>query len=288
MIRVLFIIILILSTSNCNDPGELTFISSLPKTMDEISGIEVIPNSELIWMINDSGNANLLYGYDLPTNSIKKTIRISNGKNIDWEDLAIDTSGNLYIGDFGNNRNKRKDLVIYGLKDLSSINDDEIDASITTFTFEDQKKFPPKSKKMNYDVESFIHLNGNFYLFTKNRSSKFDGTFKIYKIPAEEGDFVAELIDTYSLCDQKNECQVLSSAIHHNSGTLALLGKNKVWLMKNYKEEKFFSGDIITIDLGHHSQKESIAFKDRKTVYIADERNGPEGGNIYYLNLPVN
>jgi hypothetical protein len=253
--------------------------------MNEISGIELIPNSDLVWMINDSGNSNTLYGYNVVSNSIESTIRIGNGSNIDWEDLATDKKGNLYIGDFGNNSNKRKDLTIYGLMDPLSFINDEIEASITTFTFEDQKKFPPKSKKFNFDVEAFIHLNDHFYLFTKNRSSKFDGVFKVYRIPAKEGHFLAELIDQYSFCDSKKECQISSSAIHHESGAIALLSSNKVWLLKNYQEDRFFSGDIMTIDLDQYSQKESIVFKDENSIYISDERNGINGGNLYTLKL---
>ncbi len=286
MIRIFLIITFILSVANCQQSGKIKLIASLPGSVDEVSGIELIPNSDLVWMINDSGNSNTLYGYDIVSNSIERTIRISNAMNRDWEDLATDTLGNLYIGDFGNNKNKRKDLTIYGITGLLNNTNDELEASVTTFTFEDQKKFPPKSKKFNFDVEAFIHLNDHFYLFTKNRSSKFDGVFKVYRIPAEEGHFTAELIDQYSFCDQKKECQITSSAIHHDTGTLALLSSNKVWLLKNYHQDRFFSGDILTIELDHHSQKESITFKSLNEIYIADERYGIEGGNLYSLKLP--
>jgi len=254
--------------------------------MDEVSGIELIPNSDLIWMINDSGNSNILYGFDLDSNSIVRTIRISNSVNKDWEDLATDTKGNLYIGDFGNNKNKRKNLTIYGLTDLLSNTNNEIEASVTTFKFEDQKKFPPKSKNLNFDVEAFIYLNDHFYLFTKNRSIKFDGVFKVYRIPAKEGQYTAELIDQYAFCEENKGCKITASSIHHESGTIALLSSNKVWLLKNYQQDQFFSGDILTIDLEHYSQKESIAFKNYNSLFIADERSGGIGGNIYSLNLP--
>ena len=39
------------------------------------------------------------------------------------------------------------------------------------------------------------------------------------------------------------------------------------------------------ISLGHHSQKESICFKNNETLYIADEQNGVEGGNLYEFTL---
>ena len=37
----------------------------------------------------------------------------------DWEAIATDRQGNLYIGDFGNNRNTRRDLIIYQVREPS-------------------------------------------------------------------------------------------------------------------------------------------------------------------------
>jgi hypothetical protein len=49
--------------------------------------------------------------------SILKMVQLKNTNdckynNIDWEDTK-DKNGNLYVGDFGNNDNERKDLCIY-------------------------------------------------------------------------------------------------------------------------------------------------------------------------------
>ena len=37
----------------------------------------------------------------------------TNALNIDWEDLTSDSIGNIYIGDFGDNKKERKTYVIY-------------------------------------------------------------------------------------------------------------------------------------------------------------------------------
>ena len=93
------------------DTGNLTVIADLPKSLDEISAAETIPNSNLLWVIEDAGNKNRLYG--LNTNGkIIKEIKITNTKNKDWEDLASDSLGNIYIGDFGNNNKNRKVFTI--------------------------------------------------------------------------------------------------------------------------------------------------------------------------------
>lgn len=286
MIRILLSLLISLSVTTCQRSEKIIHIASLPISLGEVSGIENLPDSDIIWMINDSGNTNELIGYNRKKGSIDRTIKISNGINKDWEDLATDQAGTLYIGDFGNNRNDRKDLTIYTLKNVQNDEQNEKEALVTTFYYEDQKKFPPKKKDLNYDVEAFIYFNDHFYLFTRNRKSKFNGNTKLYRFPAKEGNFKAELIDQFKICDNKKGCQITSAAIHHKSGTIALLTYNSVWLLSNYSDDHFLNGDKIKIDLEHYSQKESITFKNEHTIYIADERSGMDGGNLYMLKLP--
>lgn len=256
---------------------------SIPSRLEEISGIEMSSGSDLIWAIEDSGNKAVVYGYNPQSNSIDKEIEIENAENEDWEDLAMDENGNLYVGDFGNNRNKRDDLVIYAIGNPSLLGE-EVTAVKTHFSFEDQKKFPPKKKERNFDVEAFICKGGYFYLFTRNRSSKFDGTTKLYRLPAVEGTFEAELIDTFVTCDDRRDCQVTGATINFETNTIALLSYNKVWLLSEYNDDNFFEGKIEKLKLGHRSQKESICFINSDSIYIADENRGIDGGNLYLLS----
>ena len=106
-IGIIFIFLLFIS---CQNFGQLTFIADLPKDLEEVSGVESARNSSLIWMINDGGNQPKLFGVSKKGN-IKREVYIKT-KNRDWEDLTSDEKGNIYIGDFGNNLSKRKNLRI--------------------------------------------------------------------------------------------------------------------------------------------------------------------------------
>lgn len=278
----LYLLFILPIISSCQDFGALKIIASLPFTMDEISGIETVSNSPLLWMVNDHGNSSYLYGYNVQTKTMERTISLVDLKNKDWEDLASDEEGNLYIGDFGNNANKRKKLAIHKVIGLT---DSLTYTTKTTFYYEDQMEFPPNPSNFNYDVESFLVYKDHFYLFTRNRSKDFDGTTKLYRIPAMEGHFAAKYIGSYKTCSDKKDCQITSATIHHPSGIIALLSYNKVWILSNYQGDSFFEGTIKKIKLKHRSQKESIAFKNEKTLYIADERTGATGGNLYELPL---
>jgi len=276
-----FITLLAIGLTACSQPdfGKLEILSSLPGDLSEVSGIEIVNGSSLLWMINDSGNSPRVYGYDINERKIARTIELSVLKNTDWEDLASDTEGNLYIGDFGNNDNKRKDLAIYRLGNVAT--SDSMEIEITRFQFEDQKEFPPKKKERNFDVEAFVFYQGNFYLFTRNRSSNFDGTTKLYRVPAGSGDVQATYLGSYVTCQDKDDCQVTSAAIDRKTGDLALLTYNKIFLFSKFNGGDVFKRKAKEIHLDHKSQKESVVFLDAKTMLIADEKVGPEGGNLY-------
>ena len=285
MNKLLIILLITVTTANCQDFGKLNIIASFPNHMKEVSGIDILADSNLIWMVEDAGNKPKLYGFDKATESLEKAITLANADNKDWEDLTSNGKSTIYIGDFGNNGNERKDLAIYTVKDVLRVSENETDATKTSFILEDQQKFPPKKKDRNYDIEAFFYLNNYFYLFTRNRSNDFDGTTKLYKLPAQEGNFTAELMDSFIVCDDKKDCEVTSAAIHPESGQIALLTYDKVFLFRNYQNDDFFGGKVREIKLGHLSQKEGITFKDAKTLYIADERNGSNGGNLYELKI---
>ena len=273
-------------SASCQDFGELQFVNDLPSLLREVSGIEKFPEEDILWTINDSRNLPEVYGYNLSTKKMVKTIRLKKTSNIDWEDLATGPDGTLYVGDFGNNGSYRTDLTIYAIKDPSTLEKRRYEPMLTTFRYEDQVDFPPKKKKnVSFDVEAFIFLNDHFYLFTRNRAKNFDGITKIYKLPAKEGDFVASLIGSFKTCEDRSDCQITGAAIHQDSGKLALLSNNKVWIFSDYTGDDFTSGKIEKIKLHHTSQKESICFKNENELYIADERSHGRGGNLYLLKL---
>jgi hypothetical protein len=272
------ILFALLTLSCTQDYGKLNLVIELPKILNEVSGIT--QNNNTLLMINDSNNPAVVYQYNISEKIIDTTYTIAKAKNKDWEDLTRDQKGNLYIGDFGNNLNKRKNLVIY----KTNLNAPQ-KTEIISFTLEDQKEFPPKKKNLNFDIEAFFYSNGNLYLFTRNRSSHFDGTTKMYKIPSESGIYIAKQIGTFKSCNDRKDCQITSAAIHEASNTVALLSYNKVWLISNYKKDHFLEGTIKEIKLGHSSQKEGITFKDANTLYITDERKGSTGRNLYTLEI---
>lgn len=252
--------------------------------LNEVSGIKMLPGDSIIWTIEDSGNKNIIYGLG-SDGKTKRSLQLKDGKNTDWEDIAGDLEGNLYVGDFGNNDNKRKDLVIYKIS-KENVKEGEIPVSAkTAFYFPEQTQFPPKKSERFFDVEAFIERNGNFYLFTKNRSAKFDGSFMVYKIPNKDGVYPAVLLATLKSCSVYGKCAITGADISPDGKTIVLLSGDKIWLLNNFEDDSFRQENMKMYDLHHYSQKEGVCFKDDNTLLIADEREKNAGGYLYELRL---
>ncbi|GAA4238692.1 hypothetical protein GCM10022291_30160 [Postechiella marina] len=233
-------------------------------------------------MLNDSGNKPKLYGINKKGDIITK-LNI-NAKNNDWEDLAADTDGNIYIGDFGNNEGKRKDLSILKVSASHLDQENEVDIERITFKYENQEKFPPKNKNMYFDCEAFFYFNNNLYLFTKSRVKGDHGKTNMYKVPAKAGNHVAKLVESFTTCEDAS-CWVTAADISDDGKQVALLTQNGVWLFSNFSTDNFFSGTLKTYPFKNYTQKEGVCFKDNNTLYITDEKAHGEGGNLYEMSL---
>ena len=106
----------------------------------------------------------------------------------------------------------------------------------------------------------------------------------MYKIPAIKGHHKAEFISSFTTCIDYG-CWVTSADINEAENKIAILTEHSVWIMSNFNSSNFFSGRAKKYPFKHHSQKESVIFKNDSTLYITDERSGPKGGNLYEFNL---
>ncbi|WP_276702353.1 hypothetical protein [Chryseobacterium sp.] len=229
---------------------------SFPKKLKEVSGIALSQDQKTIWAIEDAGNKNVVYGLNRQGELINDVL-VENAQNNDWEDVTKDAAGNIYIGDFGNNENDRQNLSILKL-DLKSDSQKSTKVIQTTkFHYEGQTEFPPKKSNLLYDCEAFIEKDGNFYLFTKNRSKGFDGTFLVFQIPNKEGDFEAKLIGKLKLEGAYGDAAITSAAINSKNEIVLLTHKN-IHVLSGFTANDFNSAKIQKVPLNHNSQKEAV------------------------------
>lgn len=277
-ITIFFCLFLFLS---CHSSGQLTLLTDLPKDLKEVSGTETTKDSKIIWMLNDGGNLPKLYAVS-KKGKIQKEIYIK-AKNHDWEDLTSDDDGNLYIGDFGNNQNKRKNLVILKV-DKKYLDKKNAEVEKIKFEYPNQSKFPPKKKDLFFDTEAFFYFKNHLYIFTKSRVKNKYGKTYLYKVPAKEGNYVAELIGEYDNCKDL-ECWITSADISPKGDKMVLLSQKNILIFSDFKNDNFLLGKVNKIEFSHRSQKEGICFKDKNTLLITDEKAHGSGGNLYELKL---
>jgi hypothetical protein len=209
--------------------------TSLPDALKEVSGMVRTPSGDL-WMLNDSKNPPEIFRFDPLTQKLLETRRLPI-PNRDWEDLTSDSQGNLYIGDFGNNRNARRNLCIF-IYNLDSQTLDSIQ-----FSYPDQKTFAPADERnWNFNCEAMVFFQDSLHFFSKN---SFKGNFytKHYTVPAKSGKYVAELRDSIYL---KNRV-VTGAALSHDGRTLALtayISGKKLGFLPYTKASVFYFSDF--------------------------------------------
>lgn len=269
--------IIVLSSCGSKPSEELPIDFKLPKHLKEVSGMAY--DGQHLFLIEDGGNENAIYDLDAE-GKLNQKIKLDSVPNIDWEDLAQDNKGFLYIGDFGNNDNSRKDLAIYKIEKTAGSS-----LQKTAFYYPEQTDFPPKKKDLVYDCEAFFEMNGYFYLFTKNRSKDFDGTTFLYKVPNQPGSFPAQRIGQFRTCPDYNNCCITGAALSADQSKMVLLSHSKLWLFEDFKGDGFLNGKITTKELNHYSQKESVCFLTNDTLLISDEKTKKHDGNVYRFSL---
>lgn len=242
-------------------------LANLPGAVGESSGIAVLPQNGLYLTHNDAGNKPYLYKVN-KQGKLVETLKL-NVRNVDWEDLAQDEAGNIYIADTGNNNNRRRDLVVHKLN-----LDNPQQTEAIRFTYEDQKKFPPSKKERNFDSEALFWHDDNLYIITKDRGK--GETANVYKIPAQAGTHVARLIGSY-----KTGKEVTGADISPDGNTVALLSEERIHLFREFDSpDTFFEGDYDVVEIKGAGQTEGIAFEDNSTLVITSE-----GGNLYRYKL---
>jgi len=241
----------------------------------EISGLVKSRNYDNVyWAINDSGDPARVVPFNRNGELIKyvgnpnsKGMFIGGAINSDWEDIAIDDQGFLYISDFGNNCNCRKDLVFYKIIENGP-------TMLRTQVFEkifvrypDQKVFPAPADNRNFDSEGVFWLNGKLYVFSKHRSDSYTKLYRLDKVRKGQVNTLKQI----GYFDSKG--MVTAADVSADGNRLAVLTYTGVWLFEAQKKGDFFNGKIWYRPI-RATQVEAIAFDGPDTLIIVDEKGG--------------
>ena len=234
---------------------------ALSKKLDETSALEIVSNTLIT--INDSGNKPVLFYLDKKGNILNER-KLDCCKNNDWESLAAD-SDYVYIADFGNNYDTRKNLSIIKIPIDKSSNENP---EIINFLYPEQKKFKRIYRRSEYDAEALISFGDILLIFTKNKRKKIT---EIYSLPKYGGNFKAQKIgslNTESIVtgadfDKKTNTLVLTSTINFDEYYILVVNDFSL----NNKDHKI---NMYEIPIGK-TQVEAIKIIDENTFWITSE-----------------
>lgn len=185
----------------CDERLEVASVSAPVRDpgLVEVSGVAV-DDDGVTWVVNDSGDSARLFGLRLdgagtglepdepgePTTddpTTVQTVTVTGAENVDWEDLALDRSGDvpaLWVADAGDNLAARASVTLYRVE-LPDPSATSVAAHAVTVTYPDGA----------HDVEAVVaEPDGDVVLFTKE-----PGRSRAYRVDVGKDD-TAEDVDS--------------------------------------------------------------------------------------------
>lgn len=229
-------------------------------------------HDDLFWMHNDSGDEPRIYPIHRDGQNYADTryreeqgVLVGGAINVDWEDIATNSSGELIIADLGNNENDRRDLVLYVLDEPAPT------AGRTTFRrkifvrYPDQDEFPAPKDNLNFDCEAVFAVGDTIHLLSKNRSDSVTTMYSVDEMRPE----VVNLLTRLGTFDIHG--QAVGADCSEDGLRLAVLTYTGIWIFeRNSLSQDFFAGCVLWAPLEPHGA-EAICFADDDTLLIANE-----------------
>jgi hypothetical protein len=192
--------------------------------------------ADVFWTHNDGGGPKkqVLYAIDREGNT-RASFPIIGVMLHDWEDLAIDNAGHLYIGDIGNNDSKRDALAVYEIEEPNPQAGAERISPKRVWNL----RFP----RAPFDCESLFVWKDHGYVISK----VFDNAHaQIFRFPLKETNrpLTLELVAT-----TKIESPVTGADISADGTLLGLVAKNGAYVFR-------IDGDVTRVSNAnpHHTK----------------------------------
>lgn len=259
------------------------FKSLLPEEVKETSGL-FFHNGKL-WTHNDSGGKPILYALDTTTFEVVQRVTLTNARFKDWEDVCTDDE-RVYVGDFGNNKGKRKNLRVYTfpLSELPQEGDASVTVDSITFRFADQTEFNFKKHEHDYDCESIFAGDSCLYLFAKCWAT---GTTRLYRLPKTPGDYTIEVVNGFN-----SQGLITGADYDRKNHVLVVVGYVKdIWMPFMYLIYDF---DEAGVKLSHRriempqltgAQTEGICFFKEGLCYLSSETSPTMHSSVYVVDF---
>lgn len=255
--------------------------------LEETSGLAM--HRGLLWTHNDSGDKAKVYQLDSAGKQLKYVV-IENGHNFDWEEMAQDKDY-LYVADIGDNFAQREELVLYRLawSDLRAAkNAAKVTATKMSIKVADKPAVTADKNKHNFDFEGLSHVNGELWLFSKNRA---DGNTSLYKVNKSLLSQSVSPVANYPV-----DFLLTAADYSDTRGEFALLGyqlgwagmSSFLWRVKiNTQGQGLDWSSAQRYNLNPDGQWEAVVWDREETNSIWLSREGNQQGNVVLSKVAI-
>ena len=228
---------------------------------------------DLFWMQNDSGDEPRVYPVRADGNvytSVREPespgVLIAGAVNVDWEDIAVDSDNHVIVADFGNNRNDRRDLVLYYIDEPSPTAERTTVKKKVFFRYPEQTEFPAPKDQFNFDAEALFTVGTTVYLLSKNRS---DTRTTLYRLDDPQP-FVTNVLTPLASFDIGGK--VTAADASADGRQLVVTTYERIWLFEDEAGDgSWFEGRVSS--LGYDVRGvEAVCFEDDAHLLLASER----------------
>lgn len=173
----------------------------------------------VFWTHNDGNKPGsyMLFAMDRSGKSLGN-FRVTGSTLHDWEDIAIDNDGHLYVGDIGNNDARRFTIAVH------EINEPDLRTSGTTV--EIKRSWTLQFAKMPFDCESLFVWDGFGYVISKVFD---DQKAEIYRFPLTNS---VKPITLEKVTELKIESPVTGADISADGKLLGLVARSGAYVYK--------------------------------------------------------
>lgn len=248
----------------------------------ELSGIVASHHApELFWGLADSGNPPALVVFRI-NGEILAQFSVKGAQNMDWEDIARDGQGHLFIGDIGNNRNTREYLTIYQIKEPLLSQDQPTSLAVEKTI---HVRFPEwrqtRGNNHNFDAESLFWYRDHLYLLSKHRA---DTKTILYRVPKSWEQESEVILTLEQIAETEIGGKVTAADIRADGHYLAVLGYHGLFIfaLSEHEENLFQHLAQKTI----FSQKitrqcEAVAWDGDKILFANED------GDLFAIPQPL-
>jgi hypothetical protein len=227
--------------------------------ISEASGVVASRLFEGVFWTHNDGSEGILYAIRRD-GSLVGCAKID-AKVHDWEDIATDEKGNLYVSDTGNNADKRSQVNVYRVRepDPQSLKQKHPDKLAVDESW--QLELP--SERPN--IESLFVWRGFGYIIFKQQE---ESPAPVYRFDlSQPGKSTLEKLTTLPIMRP-----VTGADIRPDGKELAVLARGALWVFQ-------IDGDVSKVDHGNFTrvnfeaiQSEGVCFADNEIVIVAESR----------------